>query len=106
MNDNNPAAQIADGEQAKVALERWLDPAFNHVISVYRERLEQIAAAEPWATDKIAKVAVAVKIAEEARNQISLVVKQGEIALANERQRRKIEELPTHKRRWAGMLPA
>jgi len=102
MNDNDAAA-VVDGEQAKMALERWLGPAYDHVIGVYRDRLEAIAAAEPWATDKIAKVAVAIKIAQESRKQIEMVVHQGEVALASQRERRKIEELPVHKRKWALM---
>lgn len=102
MNDND-AASVVDGEQAKMALERWLGPAYDHVIGVYRERLEAIAASEPWATDKIAKVAVAIKIAQESRRQIEMVVREGEVALSNERRRKHIENLPTHKRKWALM---
>jgi len=102
MNDNDAAA-VVDGEQAKMALERWLGPAFDYMIGVWRERLEVIAASEPWAKDKITNLASAIKAAQESRKQIEMVVREGEVALASERRRKHIENLPTHKRKWALM---
>jgi len=102
MNDNY-LERLADAEAAENAMKRWLGPAFDAVNEVYRERLQSIAAKEPWETAKISKVAVAITIAAEVRKQIEAVVADGKVALSEKRHRQQIENIPHEKRKWLGI---
>lgn len=93
---------IARGHQAQLAME-WLGPAFAIVTADYLAKLQEVAASEPWATDKIRKLAMATKIAREVEAQIKAVVATGEKAKADKKRADGIAALPDEKRKWALM---
>lgn len=103
MSDANTAARIADAEQARQALDRWLGPAFAEIERDYADRIVSLAASEPWADKKIAKVAIGLKIAREVRRQIEAVVADGKVARAEHAHARQIEAIPVEKRRMLGL---
>lgn len=101
MNDNDRA--IAAGQRAQMAMDEFFGPAFDAVVKTYTERLEQIAATEPWAADKIVKLALAARVAREVRNQIEGVIVAGKIAAADKSHAEKIERIPLAKRKVMGL---
>ncbi|WP_420140156.1 hypothetical protein [Sphingomonas sp.] len=98
-----PSDRRADAEAADAAMKRWLGPAFEVVAATYSARLQEIAASEPWETAKIAKLAVALKIAAEVRKQIEAVVADGAVAAQDIRYRKQIENIPHEKRKILGI---
>lgn len=100
----NEAERQARGLRADAALKEFLGPAFDMIEQVYIERMAEVAAAEPWATGKISKLAIAYKVAQEVRGQIKWVALDGEAAAAEIRRQRKIEAIPEERRRLLGLL--
>lgn len=99
----NEAHRIEHARRAQCALEEFLQPAFDVTRAAYMGRLAQIAAAEPWATDKISKLAIASRILDEVQAQIDAVVRDGDVARAEMVRAEKIEKIPTAKRRILGI---
>lgn len=96
---------IVLGQQAERAMEQFLAPAFDAVAAAYTDRLSGIASSEPWASDKIVKLALANRVLREVRNQIEAVIAAGNVASAKKAHAKKIEEIPIERRRLMGMLP-
>ncbi len=101
MNDNT-AQRMADAQQAKAAMDRWLGPAFEFVEAAYMNRMTEIAATEPWEDKKLRALASAVKIAREVRAQIEQVVNDGPVAQSDNQRARQIESIPLEKRKMLG----
>lgn len=59
---------------------------------------------EPWETGKLAKLAMANKIATQLRGLILDVIGSGDIAAAAKKRRAQIEALPERKRRLLGLM--
>lgn len=95
--------RVQRGEQARRALEDYLDPAFDAVVAAYTDRIEALAASEPWAADKIVAVAQATRIAKEVHGQIAALVHDGEHARASMVRVEKIEQLSPARRRLAAI---
>lgn len=91
------------GQNARRAMEEFLAPAFDAVISTYMARLADIAAAEPWETGKIAKLAMAARVTKEVRTQIEAIVAAGDVARADRAHAEKIANIPDAKRRLLGL---
>jgi hypothetical protein len=90
--------QIARAKQAQQALDQFLTPAFAVLQAAYAERLQEIAVAAPWETDKIRKLAAGLKIAKEVEAQIIAVVKNGEFAEAQKKRADRIAGLSDTKK--------
>lgn len=101
MNDRDNT--IARGQRAQMAIDEFFGPAFDAVVSTYTARLEQIATAEPWASDKIVKLALAARVAREVRAQIEAIVAEGQVADADKAYSQKIEAIPLAKRKFMGL---
>ena len=104
MNDRDHV--IARGQRAQMAMDEFFAPAFDAVVSTYTARLEQIATAEPWAADKIVKLALANRVAKEVRAQIEAVIHEGKVADADKARSQKIEQIPLAKRKFMGLAVA
>jgi hypothetical protein len=96
---------IVLGQQAERAMEQFLAPAFDAVAAAYTDRLSEIASSEPWAADKIVKLALANRVLREVRNQIDALIAAGDVARAGKAQAEKIAAIPIERRRLMGMLP-
>lgn len=67
----------------------------------YISRMSDI---EPWETNKLAKLAMANKIAAQLRGLVLDVIGSGDIAAAAKKRREQIEALPERKRRLLGLM--
>lgn len=105
MSDLNEAERAQRGQNAQRALDEFLNPAFNAVVSLYSERLEAIAAKEPWEAGKITALANAVRIAKEVHGQIATLVFDGQAASNGLIRAEKIERLTPAKRRFLNIAP-
>lgn len=99
MSDLTESQRVERARQAQMALNDFLDPAFEAVVTAYAERLEVLASTTPWEAGKITALANAQRIAKEVRNQIALFVADGQDAKRGLIRAEKIEELtPARKR--------
>lgn len=94
--------QILAGQTATVAMQH-LAPAFEAVEGAYTRQLATIAAAEPWATDKIKALAFGLKVSKEVRLHIEAIVAGGDIAQANDTHTKKIAAMSPERRRILGL---
>jgi glycyl-tRNA synthetase alpha subunit len=95
--------RMARANQAEQALTQFLAPAFDVVRTDYMEKLASIAA-KPLTNDMRAgmeKLALAVKVVDEVRAQVTALVADGQVAQSDLRRASNIAELPSEKRRWA-----
>lgn len=92
---------IVTGQQAQRAMEQFLAPAFEEVASAYTQRLSEVAAAEPWATDKITKLAMANRVLKEVRAQVEHLIVNGRLEQDRKATADKIAAIPIERRRIA-----
>lgn len=97
------AQRIQNAQQAERALKDHLAPAFALIEQVYTHRMAQVAAAEPWAVDKIRSLALALKVSQEVRSHIEAIVADGPVAEAAVTHLRKIETMSPQRRRILGL---
>jgi hypothetical protein len=90
---------IERGNRARRALEEFLDPAFEAVISAYTARIEEVAASKPWEAQKITSLANAARIAKSVKAQIEAIVYEGERSRTERERTQEIEQLSPAKRR-------
>lgn len=93
---------IEPGDRATIALEE-LDTAFEAVLSGYLKRLAEVAATEPWASDKLRALALAQQIGAGVRQQLVSVVQGQAIEDANRVHRRKIESMSPERKSILGL---
>ena len=96
---------IERGRRAKMALDEFLEPAFDAVIHAYTARIEEIAASQPWEGQKITSLANAARIAKSVKAQIEAIVYEGERADGVRLRNKEIEQLSPAKRRFLDMVP-
>lgn len=91
---------IVRGKQAEMALEQFLSPAFEHVMDAYRDRLLEIAADALTEGDKgkIAKLALARRIAATVQEQIVAFVRDGDAAMSAKKASDKIANMSEARR--------
>lgn len=94
--------RITTAQEAEHAL-KYLDDAFRHVTASYMQRLTQIAASEPWEARKMTNVAMAASIAEQARQWIEAIARDGEVAMADLKRLNKIESMSDARKRVLGI---
>lgn len=90
----------ARGYRAKSAMDEFLAPAMKALEAEYLVALTTLAASEPWATDKLTKLAVAQRVIKTVEQHIIAAVMDGEVASQNLERAKKIAALPEAKRRW------
>lgn len=98
-----PEERMARGLAADKALDQFLSPAFDFVLAEYTRKLTEIAAEQPWETDKIRKLAAGIKIAGTVREQIVALVRDGDAAHSERKRADQLANLSDTKRRWAAM---
>lgn len=103
MTDPNFAARIADAEQAKLAMERWLGPAFDVALADYLARLDHLASTTPWDDKRITKVAMGVAVLKQVRHHIEGIIADGAVARADHAYAKQIEAIPAEKRKMLGI---
>lgn len=96
---------IERGRRARMALEEFLDPAFEAVIAAYTARIEEIASSAPWDAQKITALANAQRIARSVKAQIENIVYEGERADGERLRAKEIEQLSPAKRRFLNIAP-
>lgn len=95
--------RVERAARAKRAMDEFFEPAFETIGLTYLQRLEEISAREPWATNKIAAVANAVRITKELRGQIEALIHDGAEAKITLEQTKRMEALSPTKRRLLGI---
>lgn len=98
-----PEERYSEAQAAQAALDRFLGPAFAVVEAEYTEKLTQLAAETPWETDRIRKLAAAIKIARAVRGQVEAIISDGKAAAADMQRAKQLSELSDHKRKILGI---
>ena len=62
--------------------------------------LERLSAVEPWETDKLTKLAIASKVTRAVDSEILAILTAGKVEADRREHVKKIERIPTAKRRW------
>ncbi|HKR17649.1 hypothetical protein [Rhizorhapis sp.] len=92
--------QLAErGRQAQQAF-GFLSPALDSIRAEYMEALTAVAAKEPWASDKIVKLAVARNVIDKVEAHLRAIIANGGVAEHQINRAREIAELPVAKRKW------
>lgn len=99
------AQRIERARRAQMALEEFLDPAFDLVIATYTARIEELASSQPWEAAKITALANAARIARSVKAQIENIVDDGELAKERRNHAQEIEKLSPAKRRFLNIAP-
>lgn len=93
--------QLAErGRQAAMAYEEFVGPATEAIRAEYMEALTKLAANEPWRSDKIVKLSIAMRVIDKVAEQIKVAMANGAEASKQMDRARQIAELPAAKRRW------
>lgn len=99
----NEAQRIERARRADMAIDEFMGPAFEFARAAYMERLAQIAAVEPWATNKITNLAIAARVLDEVKGQIVAVIRDGDVAKSEMIRAEQIERIPHAKRKILGL---
>lgn len=91
---------LARGARARAAMEEFVTPAVEGIRAEYLARLTEIAANEPWNSDKIVKLAIASRVIDAVESHLANAIMAGRVEQQNAERARQIEDLPAHKRRW------
>lgn len=97
-----PEEARARGDRAKIAYEE-LGASFDAVLGGYLTRLSDVAAAEPWAADKLRSLALAQRIGLEVKAHMLSLMAGTPIAQAEIQHRRKIEAMSPERRQILGI---
>jgi hypothetical protein len=62
--------------------------------------LDRMSAVEPWETDKLMKLAIASKVTMAVDDEVRSIIQAGAIVGERREHTKRIEALPTAKRRW------
>jgi hypothetical protein len=83
-----------------MAYEEFVGPATETIRAEYMEALTKLAANEPWRSDKIVKLSIAMRVIDKVAEQIKVAMANGAEASKQMDRARQIAELPAAKRRW------
>jgi hypothetical protein len=98
--------QLAErGRQAEAAYAEFVGPAIDQARAEYMEALTRLAANEPWRSDKIVKLSIAMRVIDKVSEQMKLTMANGIDASKQMQRAQEIAELPAAKRRWLDVLP-
>ncbi len=99
------AERMADAEAARAAWERWVGPVITEMREDCLTKLATIAA-KPMTADNRAgmeKIALAIKVYEEVKKQIDVVVADGGVARAGQKRAEQIAAIPVERRKILGI---
>ena len=88
------------GRRAHELLDEFLGPALDAARADYLAAMTQVAASEPWASDKITKLAIAQKVIDLVESHLRAAIASGEVAARNDARAEKVASIPHAKRRW------
>lgn len=83
---------------AQRALEEFVSPAVESLREEYLQALKHLAANEPWATDKIVKLAVAQRVIDVVEQQMRAIIAGGEAAQHQINRAAQLAAIPETKR--------
>jgi hypothetical protein len=93
--------QLADkGRRAYAAFDEFVQPAIEQARADYMEALTRLAANEPWRSDKIVKLSIAMRVIDKVAEQMKVAMANGEEAARQIDRARQIADLPAAKRKW------
>jgi len=93
--------QLAEkGRRAAEAFGEFVGPALEASRTDYMEALTKLAANEPWNSDKIVKLSIAMRVIDKVAEQMKLAMANGAEASRQMQRAREIAELSPAKRRW------
>ncbi len=91
-------AAIERSRRAQSALEKFVGPACEAARADYLAAMTQIAVNEPWATDKITKLAVAQNVIDMVEQHLRVAISEGKEAQRNADRAERIALIPERKR--------
>lgn len=98
-----PEQRTARAHRAKAAMEEFVGPAFDYARHEFITRMGMHAANKPWAVDEIRSLALAVKVLDEVRGQISACIADGEVAGREMIRAERFERIRPTKRKILGI---
>lgn len=96
----NEDAKRDRGHRAANAFDEFVAPALNDLRDEYLGALSSLAVNEPWATDKLTKLAVAQRVINAVEQHMRRAIVDGEEANRKITRAEEIAGLPEAKRRW------
>ena len=88
------------GQRATEAFDEFVGPAIEASRAEYMEALTKLAANEPWRSDKIVKLSIAIRVIDKVAEHMKVAMANGAEAAKQIGRARQIAELPEAKRRW------
>ncbi|TFI59102.1 hypothetical protein E2493_06135 [Sphingomonas parva] len=105
MNELSDAQRVERAARARRAIEEFLAPALGRAHETFSARLKDICAREPWAADRIAALANAIRILEELGKDLEAAIHDGDAAAQALLRAEKYERLTPARRRLLGIGP-
>jgi len=103
MTELNEAQRVERAVRARSAIDEFFAPALARAHTAFSARLKEICAREPWAADRIAAVANAIRILEELGRDLESAIHDGDAAAAALLRAEKYEKLTPARRRLLGI---
>ena len=105
MTELSEAQRVERAARASKAIDEFFTPALMRAHAAFARRLSEICAREPWAAEKIAAVANAIRILEELGKDLEAALHDGEAAAQSLLRAEKYEKLTPARRRLLGIGP-
>jgi len=103
MTERSEAQRVERAERARRAMDEFFAPALGRAHDVFSTRLKDVCAREPWAADKIAALANAIRILEELGHDLEAAIRDGDDAARTILRAEKYEALTPARRRLLGI---
>ena len=103
MTELNDQERVERGRRARAAIDEYFAPALGRAHDMFSARLKEICAREPWATERIAAVANAIRILEELGKDLEAAIHDGEDAVQRRLRAERYEKLTPARRRLLGI---
>lgn len=105
MTELSDSQRVERAARAARAIDEFFAPALTRAHDSFSTRLKEICAREPWAADKIAAVANAIRIVEELGKDLEAAIRDGDEAAQSILRAGKYEKLTPARRRLLGIAP-
>ena len=105
MTELSDAQRVERAARAARAIDEFFAPALARAHDSFATRLKEICAREPWAADKNAAVANAIRIVEELGKDLEAAIRDGDEAAQSILRVGKYEKLTPARRRLLGIAP-
>lgn len=86
------------GRRAANAIEEFVGPALLDARGAYLEAMTRLAAEEPWASDKITKLAIAQRVIDMIEDHLRTAVMDGTESAKTIEHARRVAQIPERKR--------